>query len=193
MKYSYSELVTFARDANFTGRSAEIIAAIGMAESGGDDQAVNPNDPNGGSFGVLQINGIHPGAKDTLGNPSLSFNMAEEISKSGTDFKPWSTYTSGRYLQFMPTESEILELLKKQVNPPQETHVLQTTQPTGSTMNPAANAATSGGTAGAFVALLAWGLSFKNVTLPADVAAAIQILLTSGIGYFLHIQTRSKQ
>lgn len=179
MKYSYSQLVTFAHDTNFTGRAAEIIAAIGMAESGGDDQAVNPNDPNGGSFGVLQINSIHPGAKDTLGNPSLSFKMAYEISKGGTNFTPWATYTNGRYYEFM--------------SPAPSTPVLQTTQLIGSTMNPAANAATSGGTAGAFVALLAWGLSFKNVMLPADVAAAIQILLTSGIGYFLHIQTRSKQ
>lgn len=178
MRYSFAQLSQIALENGFDISTVPTIAAIGMAESGGDDQAVNPNDPNGGSFGVLQINGIHPGAKDTLGNAALAFKMAFEISKNGSNFSPWSTYTSGRYLKFLPSAPTA--------------SLPQTTQSTVSTMNPAANAAASGSTAGAAVIVLGYALTFLHVALPADVVAAIQILLTSGIGYFLHTRTRSK-
>lgn len=59
-------------------------------------------------------------------------------------------------------------------------------------MNPASNAATSGGVAGAAVVVLSWLLSFAHITVPADVDTALGILLTAGIGYFLHVRSLPK-
>lgn len=174
MRYDYDQLLTFAVGAGFSDQTAPTIAAIALAESGGDDQAVNPADPNGGSFGVLQINNIHAGAKDTLGNPALAFKMAYAISKNGSDFAPWSTFTSGRYRKYLPA-------------PPKP----ETPSTKGPTMNPAANAATSGGTAGAAVIVLGWVLSWWHIPLPPDASSAIGILLTAAVGYLIHTQTRS--
>lgn len=101
MTYSFAELVAYARQAGFSGDAANRIAAISLAESGGDPNAINYNDP-GGSYGLTQINGAAwgPSAQNTLGNPLEAFRQAFSISKGGTDFTPWSTYNSGAYLQF---------------------------------------------------------------------------------------------
>lgn len=59
-------------------------------------------------------------------------------------------------------------------------------------MNPAANAATSGGTAGAVVVIANWVLSLFNCApMPADVQTAVAVLLTAAVGYFIHTQTRA--
>ena len=98
--YSLAELVEYARQAGFEGDSAKTIAAIAMAESSGNPYAVNALDP-GGSYGLTQINGAAHGvgyASQTLGNPLEAFKQAFSISKGGTTFQPWSTYTNGMYL-----------------------------------------------------------------------------------------------
>ena len=56
-------------------------------------------------------------------------------------------------------------------------------------MNPASNAATSAGVAGAFVVVLSWVLSHWNITVPSDVAASVSVLLTALGGYYLHIRS----
>jgi hypothetical protein len=89
--------------AGFPPDKAAIMAAITMPESSGDLNAYNPKDPHGGSFGIAQINGVHPGARDTMGNLDLSMQKAFEISKGGADFTPWSGYTSGAYRSYLPT------------------------------------------------------------------------------------------
>ncbi len=57
-------------------------------------------------------------------------------------------------------------------------------------MNPAANAATSSGVAGAVVVILCWALAMVHVAVPPEVAAAFGSLMTAGGGYFLHTRTR---
>jgi len=100
--YSLAEMVEFAQQAGFQGESAKTIAAIAMAESSGNPYAVNPADP-GGSYGLTQINGAAHGigyASQTIGNPLEAFKQAFSISKGGTTFQPWSTYTNGMYLPY---------------------------------------------------------------------------------------------
>ena len=102
MTYSLAEMVEFAQQAGFQGESAKTIAAIAMAESSGNPYAVNPADP-GGSYGLTQINGAAHGvgyASQTIGNPLEAFKQAFSISKGGTTFQPWSTYTNGMYLPY---------------------------------------------------------------------------------------------
>lgn len=101
-----SQAYQYAQQAGFKGDGLAIIVAIAQAESGLCTTAWNSNDPNGGSFGVLQINGAHIGSQ--LGqiseqcaiDPLCSFNYAYDLSQ-GTDFSAWGAYTNGSYLRFL--------------------------------------------------------------------------------------------
>jgi hypothetical protein len=99
------QLSQYASNAGFSGFSKDVIVAIAQAESGGNTEAYNSNDPYGGSYGVLQINGAHfqsgTTTKSCALNPACAFKFAFGLSKGGTDFSAWGTYTSGSYRQFM--------------------------------------------------------------------------------------------
>ena len=41
--------------------------------------------------------------------------------------------------------------------------------------------AASGGVAGAVIVLIQWGLTFAHITLPADVAAALLVVIAPGL------------
>jgi Lysozyme like domain len=99
---SLDQLVSYAEGAGFSGDSANTAAAIAMAESGGDPDAINYSDP-GGSYGLTQINGAAWGssAEDTLGDPQEAFDQMFAISNGGTNFSPWSSYNNGSYLPFL--------------------------------------------------------------------------------------------
>lgn len=91
---------TYAAAAGFTGTALDTIVAIAQAESGLNTTAVNPRDPNGGSFGIVQINGVHFGGSFTQAqafDPAAAFRFAYTLSDGGTNFSAWSTYTSGAY------------------------------------------------------------------------------------------------
>lgn len=98
---SPSQIAQYAANAGFTGAGLQKITAIAMAESGGNTLAYNPGDPHGGSFGITQINGVHPGASGALGDPQTAMNLAFQVSGGGNNFSPWTTYTSGAYQKFM--------------------------------------------------------------------------------------------
>lgn len=98
---------TLVPGTNYT--ALEVITAIALAESGGNTQAVNTNDPYGGSYGILQINGAHLTdfystgtiSKAAALNPSTAFQYAYMLSDHGTNFQPWGTYTSGLYEKYI--------------------------------------------------------------------------------------------
>jgi hypothetical protein len=71
-------------------------AAIAMAESGGNPNAVNGSNSNGSTDrGLWQINSIH-GSQSTL-DPLANARAAVGISKGGTDWRPWCTaWSNGR-------------------------------------------------------------------------------------------------
>jgi Lysozyme like domain len=114
MILTVEQATTYAERAGFTGKSLQIIVAIAQAESGLNTTNFNPNDPNGGSFGVLQINGAHFGAAWTGGvmsqaqanDPQTAFDYAYYLSAQGTNFEAWGTFdpkngTTPAYLQYM--------------------------------------------------------------------------------------------
>ena len=103
---TFDQWHTEAVNAGFEGDAADKAAAIAMAESGGNPNAVNlsPSE-KGGSFGGMQINAVHPGAEQTVGNMPLSMKMAYDISNGGKDFSPWTMYKNGGYKKFLPTGS----------------------------------------------------------------------------------------
>jgi LysM repeat protein len=64
-------------------------ASVAMAESGGNPNAVSPTD----DFGLWQINGSN-GALATL-SPAGSAHSAVVLSRDGTDWGAWTTFTDG--------------------------------------------------------------------------------------------------
>lgn len=80
--------------------AAQTAAAIALAESSGDPSAINPRDTNGQpSYGLFQINGVH-GSQATT-DLATNVRAAISISNNGQNWRPWGTFTSGRYLDFL--------------------------------------------------------------------------------------------
>jgi LysM repeat protein len=71
---------------------AFMAAEIAMAESGGNQYAHSPTN----DYGYWQINGSHGPALATY-DPVGNAKAAILISHDGTDWYPWTTYTSGAY------------------------------------------------------------------------------------------------
>jgi LysM repeat protein len=80
-------------DAAGGNRSEAFMAAeIAMAESGGRQYAHSPTN----DFGYWQINGGHGPAMATY-DPLGNARAAIAISSNGSNWNPWTTYTSGAY------------------------------------------------------------------------------------------------
>lgn len=99
-------IATYAWMAGVRDKEARTIAvAVALAESGGDPTATNQNTDQHRStdYGLWQINGYwHPEySKEELLTPGGNARAMAEISKNGTDWSQWVTYTSGRYEQYM--------------------------------------------------------------------------------------------
>jgi hypothetical protein len=109
MILTVAQAQAYLEQAGFTGQGLQTMLAIWQAESNLDTTAVNPNDPNGGSFGVAQINGAHFGERWPGGimtqlsaeNPATAAAYSFYLSQGGTNFQPWGTFTDGRYQQYM--------------------------------------------------------------------------------------------
>jgi Lysozyme like domain len=86
-----------------TNAWASLMAAIAMAESGGNQDALNPNDNNGTqtSWGLWQIsNGTHNSVSPNWNNPEVNAKLAlGKLESQGLD--AWGTYTSGAYKAFL--------------------------------------------------------------------------------------------
>ena len=89
--YSCSSLEQLWEQAGGSSANAFMAAEIAMAESGGNPNAISPTD----DFGLWQINGSN-GALATL-NPFQNAKSAITLSADGTNWGPWTTYTSGAY------------------------------------------------------------------------------------------------
>lgn len=74
--------------------AAFMAAEIAEAESGGNQYAVSPTD----DYGYWQINMAAWGPYLATFNADGNARAAIQISKNGTDWQPWTTYTSGAYI-----------------------------------------------------------------------------------------------
>jgi hypothetical protein len=116
------QLMQTLQNAGFRGESLNTAYGIVKAESGGRANAYNPTGMDD-SYGLFQINmenndPRNPGmgtkrnemylkkyasigytGPESLKDPYINSRIAYDISKGGTNFKPWTTYTSGKYLQ----------------------------------------------------------------------------------------------
>jgi hypothetical protein len=115
-------LVQTLQNAGFSGASLNTAYGIVKAESGGRANAYNPtgldksyglfqinmenNDPRNPNMGVKRneaylkkYKSIGYTGPESLKDPTINAKIAYDISKGGTNFNPWTTYTSGKYLQ----------------------------------------------------------------------------------------------
>jgi hypothetical protein len=99
-----SELQALAASVGFPDPA--LAAAIAMAESGGNPQAVG-DVTLGRSIGLWQINlAAHPQYDESsLFDPTTNAQAALAISSNGTNWKPWTTYNTGAYEQFYSPSS----------------------------------------------------------------------------------------
>lgn len=105
----FSDLV----GAGFNAAQATVMTAIAFAESGGDDAAVGDvgleNNTWGPSYGLFQVRtlkadtgkGTDRDVNALAGNDAAQAKAAYDISHNGSNFTPWTTYTSGKYQQFL--------------------------------------------------------------------------------------------
>lgn len=113
MKETPDQVYAILRQAGFNDTGAVTMTAISGAESGWDDTNVGDqslvDDTWGTSFGLFQIRTLKAqtgtgGIRDIqalAGNDLNQARAAYAISRSGTDFSPWTDYTNGEYQQFL--------------------------------------------------------------------------------------------
>lgn len=113
MALTMGQVYAYARQAGFAPDTAVIATAIAMAESGDNPSAVG--DVNletsywGPSVGLEQIrtvkgqtgSGSDRDIQRVANDPLNNMIAAYHISQGGRDFTPWTTYTSGKYRQFL--------------------------------------------------------------------------------------------
>lgn len=108
-----SDLMALLKEAGFRGQGLANAYAIAIAESGGRARAHNPNASTGdNSYGLFQINMLGKmgparrkqyglSSNDDLFDPLTNAKIAFKMSHGGTNFKPWTTFTSGKYKDFL--------------------------------------------------------------------------------------------
>lgn len=116
-KRSPSEIYAAARTAGLSPPAAVISTAIALAESGGDDTNVGDQALEdatwGPSVGLWQVRTVKSqtgtgGDRDInalQGNVSRQALAMLHISSGGVNWGPWTTYTTGKYKQFLSTAS----------------------------------------------------------------------------------------
>lgn len=100
MAYSYSQLQQLWIQNGGSPSFAPIAAAVALAESGGNPNAVSKANYDGSvDRGLWQINSIH-GAKSTL-DVTGNTRAAIIISSNGTNWNPWTVYKTGAYKKYL--------------------------------------------------------------------------------------------
>ena len=109
---SIEQVARYALDAGFTGESAAVATAIAMGESGGRTDARGDTTITtsrwGPSIGLWQIRSLNADRgtgrqRDEIANlnPATNARHAFQISGGGTNWRPWSVYSNGRYRAFL--------------------------------------------------------------------------------------------
>ena len=101
MAYTYGQLETLWEQAGGSKALAPLMAAIALAESGGDPNAMNYTDNNGTqtSVGLWQVSSGSHSYPQSWATPSG--NAAEAVAKyQSQGLGAWGTYTSGAYQKY---------------------------------------------------------------------------------------------
>lgn len=90
--YSCSALESLWVSQGGNSGSEFIAAQIATAESGGNPSAISPTS----DYGLWQINSSNAPGEEML-NPIANVREAIALSGNGSNWSPWTTYTSGIY------------------------------------------------------------------------------------------------
>jgi hypothetical protein len=96
--YSFTQLQGLWTQGGGPAEVAPLMAAIALAESGGDAGAENPSS---GACGLWQIHPAEPGCSD----PQQNAQMAVRKYRS-QGLGAWEAYTNGSYQKFLPAGSQ---------------------------------------------------------------------------------------
>lgn len=112
-----AQIRTYVNNAGFAAEDLDAAVAIARAESSGDTESYNPETAfftehniqdhaarGRGSYGLFQIFRYeHPEFDDwNLEDPQVNAVAASLIyAKAGKKFTPWSTYTTGKFKEFL--------------------------------------------------------------------------------------------
>ena len=108
-----SQLVELLKAVGFEGKALKVAWAIAKAESNGRPFAYNGNTSTGdSSFGIFQINmlgKLGPDRRDkydldfnaALFNPVMNAQITYRMTKRGTDWSSWTSYTKGAYHKWL--------------------------------------------------------------------------------------------
>jgi hypothetical protein len=88
MSLSQAAIYQLVLDRGGTPAEAQNLSGIAMAESGGDPNAANKQDPYGGSFGLYQINGVHGLPMSQMTDPTAATDYALSLLR-GQGLAPW--------------------------------------------------------------------------------------------------------
>lgn len=102
---SPAAIAGYAQKAGFSGNGLVLAVAVALTESGGVTNATGMNRSGSGrqvtsiDRGLWQINNVyHPEVSDACAyDPACCAQAAYRISRSGTNWTPWTTFTTGAY------------------------------------------------------------------------------------------------
>lgn len=90
--------------AGFPASTWNTAIAVALAESGGRTDATNHDADGSTDYGLFQINSVHADLFRTHNwqDPVDNARMALAVSSNGSNWSPWTTYTSQRYRAYLP-------------------------------------------------------------------------------------------
>jgi hypothetical protein len=97
---SYSDVATLAANAGWTDDDLSIAIAVCFGESSGNPNAQNLADPNGGSFGLWQINQPNIPQGSNVFDPATNAAIAYSVWQS-QGWSAWGAYTNGSYEKYL--------------------------------------------------------------------------------------------
>lgn len=102
--YDHSGLMSLWTSNGGNPATADVAAAIAMAESSGRASVTSSNPDGGTNVGLWQLDTKGKGAGYTvaqLQDPATNARVAILGSANGTNWSAWATYASGAYRQFL--------------------------------------------------------------------------------------------
>lgn len=113
-----------AFDAGFRGDALRTAVAVALGESGGNPAAIGDQGLQdsvwGPSVGLWQIRSLKSERgtgsfrdADALRDAGFNARAAWQISSQGTNFRPWSVYTNGSYIQLLDDAADLITSIGK--------------------------------------------------------------------------------
>lgn len=131
-KVSAEVVAALAAQAGLRGQALQTAVAVSFAENGSHDSyATHRNSDGSVDTGLWQINSVHgQWTEQQLKNAGTNAAAMYVVSSHGTDWTPWTTYTSRAYVAKLPAAAAAIRSMQADGGP---SRVLVAHPPPGST------------------------------------------------------------